>query len=342
MYTIKNTETNNEKASDYETFSLLYLLGIRRDNEDIDIVLIDCFNDVTGADENVSQLWDVQSKGYKKNTPLKIGENLVTLYANFLSDFPFSHLILFFETVNSIHVTDDKKQVFKLQNFTNNSKKKIFQGLEKEVERRRKSALFESSTKLKMDEFLDKVDFVICTKDKVSNVKNLIKFENLERHADELFLDMFKEIRDMQSSLKNINAENQRLTTPRDVLLLKKYISRNQIITLVINRLVGIKLFNNLSVPINFSSYINSKSTEEIKDMVQDCNSSLCRTFFDKNNKVHVWRLLEFTIKQIVGNASRNVEGLFILIPEGLRKKVKTLDDTSMKFFIARVKDGLA
>ena len=107
MYTIKNTEKNNEKASDYETFSLLYLLGVRSDKNDIDLVLIDCFNDVTGTDENVSRLWDVQSKGHKSNTPLKVGEHLVTLYANYLSEFPFSFLILFLEIVDSIHVIDD-------------------------------------------------------------------------------------------------------------------------------------------------------------------------------------------------------------------------------------------
>ncbi|MGL6002402.1 MAG: hypothetical protein ACRCZ4_09950, partial [Plesiomonas sp.] len=88
-YTFTNTEINNKKASEFETKSLLYLLGMRDDSDEIEIITVDCFNDVTGADENFNKLWDVQSKNHSSLPPSKIGESLLTLYNNYISSIEF-------------------------------------------------------------------------------------------------------------------------------------------------------------------------------------------------------------------------------------------------------------
>ncbi len=340
MFKIRNTERNNEKASDYETFSMLYLLGIRNDRDEIDLVLVDCFNDITGADEKVSKLWAIQSKGYKTNSPLKIGEHLATLYQNFLTDFPFANLILFLETVESQYVNDNRRNVFRFSNFTIQSKNKIRQGLLREYSRR-EIINIEDINEQSVTRFLDKVDFAICTKNKADHVKNLIAFKNKELRDEAFFIEIFNEIRSMQSVLKNTNVENTILLNPIDALAFNKHIYRNQIVTLLINRLVGIELFNNVSVPIDFVKYVQNENREDVKDIVQACNSSLCRTFFNKSNKVHIWRFLEITIKSILKNPQATVENILQEIPVDLRKKVNTLDEVGIKFFIARVKDGL-
>lgn len=51
MYTIKTSERNNDKATEYETKSLLYLLTKIKGHRSIDLFIIDCFNDVTGIAE---------------------------------------------------------------------------------------------------------------------------------------------------------------------------------------------------------------------------------------------------------------------------------------------------
>ena len=61
-----------EKASEYETKAMLYLFGCRQDSRDMDVFIIDCFNDVSGANRDVNRLWDVQSKGVKSLNPKKI------------------------------------------------------------------------------------------------------------------------------------------------------------------------------------------------------------------------------------------------------------------------------
>lgn len=62
MYTIKTSERNNDKATEYETKSLLYLLTKIKGHRSIDLFIIDCFNDVTGIAEGYKDSWDIQSK----------------------------------------------------------------------------------------------------------------------------------------------------------------------------------------------------------------------------------------------------------------------------------------
>lgn len=340
MYKIKNTERNNEKASDFETFSMLYLLGIRNDKDQIDLVLVDCFNDVTGSDDAVSRLWDVQSKAHKSNTPLQIGEHLVTLYENFLSDFPFKHLILFLETVAEIHVTDSNLGVFGIGNFSVKSRGKINEGLVREYTRRNSILPSEVST-LKVETFLGGVDFVVCTKDKVTNIKNLIEFKNKDVRDSAFFVEIFNDIRGMQSNLKNTNVESSELNNPTDVLSFRKHITRNKITTLLVNRLVGIELFSNHGIPIDFIPFVAGMDREDTKDLTQGCVAAICRTFFDKNNKVNIWHFLEAAIKVVMKDRTFGVEDIAGQIPELTIKNVPTLDSTSIRFLIARIKDGL-
>ena len=52
MYKFKTSERNNDKATEFETKSHLYLLTKVRGHRSVDLFIIDCFNDVTGVSEN--------------------------------------------------------------------------------------------------------------------------------------------------------------------------------------------------------------------------------------------------------------------------------------------------
>lgn len=95
MYTFSNTERTNKKASEYETKSLLSLIGQRRDKKEISVAAIDCFNDVTGMSETGEKLWDLKSKGEANLTHRKVGQYLITLFGNYDSDFTFFDYIFF-------------------------------------------------------------------------------------------------------------------------------------------------------------------------------------------------------------------------------------------------------
>lgn len=49
MYKFKTSEQNNDKATEFETKSLLYLLTKIKGHSGISLFIIDCFNDVTGV-----------------------------------------------------------------------------------------------------------------------------------------------------------------------------------------------------------------------------------------------------------------------------------------------------
>lgn len=339
MYIIKNTERNREKASDFETFSLLYLLGIHNDHNSIDLVLIDCFNDVTGTNETVTEFWDIQSKGHRKITPLQIGEFLVTLYENYISQFPFKHLILLLEDVQDIHIVD-KTNYFYIGNYTAQSKLKIKEGLIREYCRRQQIDVTNFIDK-RIDTFLNIVEFSVASKDKVEYVKQIVDFKNKNIKPGAFYIEIFNEIRSRQDSLKSINVESKVVEEPIDVLQFKKYISRDQIVALLINRFVGIDLFNNISIPIEFTEYTKDLNFEDTRDLVQDCNSDLCRTYFNKNNKINTWYLLEAVITEILAHKNMSVDDIAINIPVSILSNVPTLPPISLRFFIARVKDGL-
>lgn len=95
MYKFKTSEQNNDKATEFETKSLLYLLTKIKGHSGISLFIIDCFNDVTGVAEDYSDSWDIQSKNVASLTPRTVGKALYTLFANYVSDISFGHFILY-------------------------------------------------------------------------------------------------------------------------------------------------------------------------------------------------------------------------------------------------------
>ena len=67
-------------------------------------------------DRFAENLWDVQSKGAKNNSPAAIGKELVTLFKNYLSDLDFREYILFLGGVSSTVRINDSLNVFDIKN----------------------------------------------------------------------------------------------------------------------------------------------------------------------------------------------------------------------------------
>jgi hypothetical protein len=129
LYKFKNTEINNKKAAEFETKSLLYLVGMRSDSNEIEDITVDCFKDVTGANESFTKMWDVQSKNHASLPPSKIGESLITLYNNFISEFYFSNYILFIPKLKRDYLEDPSINVYGYENI----KEKQRKGIEKKL-----------------------------------------------------------------------------------------------------------------------------------------------------------------------------------------------------------------
>ena len=94
-YVIQSTEKNRGFGSENETKALLYLMNFRTNSHEISYYIIDFFNDLTGSCNQMSKLWDIQSKASKDTNAKALGREMVTLFKNYMSNFNFQHYILF-------------------------------------------------------------------------------------------------------------------------------------------------------------------------------------------------------------------------------------------------------
>jgi hypothetical protein len=339
MYTFKNTEQTNQKASEYETKSLLYLLCMRKDSSEIDVFMIDCFNDITGGNNSLGKLWDVQSKGVKSLRPKTIGEALVTLFKNYKSKILFDQYILFIPKLKEGYLINEKLISYSMKNFKAKYHVKIKEGLIGEYSRRENVQIPTNSKSLR--DFLKSVTFVVANKDKESYTRKIVNFKNKNFKDKQFFVELFDEIRDMQTALKNNCIEGLTISSLKEILELDKSIRKSELEIVTINRLVGIDVFNNRNVPIGFLDEINGRDKEDIRDIIQECNASLSRTLFNKNIKKIFWCFMEEVVRIVKKYPKEDCRKLYNLLPSNVVNPIYTLDEIGCIYFISLVQEGL-
>lgn len=315
---------------------MLYLLGMRSDSNEIEIITVDCFNDVTGSNDDFSKLWDVQSKNHSNLPPSKIGESLSTLYDNYVSSFSFCDYILFIPKLTRDYLIDESLNIYKYENVNEKQKK----GIEKKLQEKINGNKSRKIPPLFFD-FLSKVTFVEDNKKISTYIKRLSRFKNTKAVPEEIYDSIFNEIRDAQSSLKNSYIENEKISHPSEVLIFKRHITKSVINTLLINRLVGIDIFSFPGVPIPFVSFIAGKDEEEIKDLLQECNENLSLAFFDKNGCKEFWRLSEMIIGMVKDNSEGSVSDIYGQLESKAKIKTAYLTPETLQYMIALIKTGL-
>ncbi|MEL7967590.1 hypothetical protein AAG587_14525 [Vreelandella neptunia] len=337
MYTFKNTEINNKKASDFETKSLLYLLGMRSDSEEIEIVTVDCFNDVTGSNTDFSKLWDVQSKNHSSLPPSKIGDSLFTLYDNYVSNISFYEYILFIPKLNRNYLVNPSLNIYSYENINEKQKK----GIEKKLKEKINADKSGKIPPLFID-FLSKIYFVEDNKRVSTYIKNISKFKNKKSIPEEIYDRIFLEIRNAQSVLKNSYIESEKISHPSEVLKFNRHITKLQINTLLISRLVGIDVFSFPGIPLSFFDVLIGKDEEERKDLLQECNENLSRAFFDKNGCREFWKVTEMLINILKEKPDDTIFNVHSNLTSKVKLKTEYLTKETLLYMISLVKAGLA
>jgi len=336
VYTFTNTERTNARASEYETKSLLYLIGQRKDKREISIIAIDCFNDVTGLNEHGNKLWDIQSKGEARLTPRKIGRYLITLFKNYQEDFSFFEYIFFMPKIDGRYINDSVQGIYKISNFKNEQAARIREGLVKEIFR-----IEMDCDEDIVDMFLEKVNFVEDRKKISTYVKDVVRFKHQGEKENKFYEEIFIEIRNIQSAKKNSYIEGEVVSKPIDVLKLDRHIVVDDLKMLVVNRFVGVDLFNQKMIPYSFMDVVKNYESQDIQDVILDCKSQIGRAFFDKNQKREFWIVFEHIVSSVNGNPNVKVGEIL----ESLNKKVlcrlSHLNDIGIMFLAALIKDGL-
>lgn len=309
---------------------------MRADRDEIENLTIDCFNDVTGANENCSKLWDVQSKNHKNLPPSKIGGSLLTLYDNFISDFNFSSYILFVPKLNRDYLIDTSSNVYGYDNINDKQK----QGIEKKL--LDKIAIKGDGKPPLFDDFLNHITFVEDNKKISTYIKSIACFKNKKLVSEELYLSIFNEIRDAQTALKNSYIENETIIEPREVLKYQRHITKRKINTLLISRLVGVEIFEAFGfVPIPFLPVVEKLDAESTKDLLQECKENLSKAFFDKNGCLNFWRVSEFIIQYVRANLNDNIHQVYQALLSSTKIKTSYLTEETVLYMISLVKTGI-
>lgn len=333
-YTFKNTEINNKKASDFETKSLLYLISRKKE---IEYVTFDCFNDVSGVNKNHDKIWDVQSKNEKSLTPKKIGKYLFTLFDNYISTFSFHEFIFFSPILNENYKINSKLNIYNLDNIEETTLKRILNGLTEEVERVKGDSIDYSE---KIELFLGKVFIVEDNSTENEYIKSVTKFKKVGIKSDDFYTSIFTDLRNIQSAKKNTYIENEIISEIRDVLTFNRHLTIKDIEILIISRIIGVEIFNYSSIPYTFFPIIKSFDNEEMKDILQECNSNLSRAFFNKNSNRVFWNVCEKIILFINENKSTDVEYIYSETFKDYNFRISYLKDFTLKYLISIIIEG--
>lgn len=336
-YTFKNTEINNEKASDFETKSLLYLIGKRKDKKEIEYVAFDCFNDVSGINKNADKIWDIQSKNEQSLNPKKIGKYFYTLFDNYISVLNFKEFIFFSPILNPEYKKDKKLLIYKADNFEDKTLERIKNGLNEEIKRvKGNSANFDKEQK----DFFEKVLVVEDNQSGAEYIKNVTKFKKTDIKDETFYKSIFQDLRNIQTSKKNTYIENSVISQIKEVLDFNRHLSSKDIETLIISRIIGVEVFEYKAIPLYFSPMLDGLDIEDKKDMLQECNSNLSRAFFNKNSNRVFWKTCEIIILFIESHTLTDVDVVFDSVFPNYTPKISYLNELTIKYLISIIIEG--
>lgn len=342
-YIVKSSERLRKIGAETETKALLYLMNFISESNEIYYFVVDFFNDLTGMDKYSTKLWDLQSKGNKNVSPKDLGRELVTLYKNYLSELEFHAYILFVESVSTGVRIDSSKDVFDYSNVNEKALKSIKEGLKEESQAKE----YINDTDIddnKINEFIKKITFVIGSQHTPAEyVKAIIKNHPRIIPDEKTLIGIFNEIRDKQSEKKNINiVENITIETSQDALLYFRHLTSIQIKMLTLQRIINRNPLE-LGIPRSFIPIYNTCPPEHQKDFLQECQSTLCRALFDKNDSESFWVIFETVYTLILNNPNddpRNIYDKLKKTPNCI-EKCTSFDALSLQYFISTIKDGI-
>lgn len=339
-YKVQSSEKLKPSGTENETKALLYLMGYREDSNEIYYFVIDFFNDVTGMSKQSDKLWDVQSKGDKKPSPKKIGEELVTLFKNYMSSFEFAQYIIFLGGVSPTLRVNNEIFEFGIENIKKESLNKLKEGLKEECIK--KTYINEKDiSEENINEFLKVVHFVITNRDKSEYVKKIIKLSENMVPDKEVLNAIFNEIKKEQDSKKAIGVvEEEVIEYPDESLRYGRYLTTMEIRLLALNRILNQDVISS-KVPQPFIELYMAYPEEKRKDILEDCQHNLSRALFNTNCQEEFWRLLEDIFVKINQNPLDDIEKIYRKLDKEILSKCCDFDTVSTKYFIAIVKDGI-
>jgi hypothetical protein len=313
-------------------------MNFHRNSEEVHYFVIDFFNDLTGVSRYTDKLWDIQAKAPKENAAGAIGRELVTLYKNYVSEFTFDEYILFVGGIKK-SILLDNKVTFGIENIKLNEIEKMKKSLIEECNLKKYIDNSKISSE-NVDAFLQQVKFVIDDKERIEYVKGIIRVKPSILPPDDVLEDIFKQIRDAQSSKKNNGMiEGITIHSPDVFLNYDRHLSANEIRMMALNRIVSYDILNR-GIPEYFFSIYNDYGGDS-KSMLEDCKLNISKTLFDKNNTESFWELFCNLYDVLTSNKELSINEAYLLLDKTALNRVQFLDILSVKFFMSIIKEAI-
>ena len=344
-YTFLSVEKGTPSGNETETRALLHLMCQSKEHDEIELFAIDCFNDVTGMDSSCHILHDAQSKAGSNTNPAKLGEELATLFENYISDFSqyFSSLTLFVGGVSTSVLKDPSKTEFCFDDIKDRAQSSVKKHLVETCQKRHGGMYANQINKSAVSTFLNNVRFVIVEKNSADYIR-LIAQKSSQLLLNERELSrIFAEIRDKQASLKNRpGIAGETINRPDAVMDYGRILKTRDIKLLVIERLLNREFFRG-DVPKAFNEYLlkTLPPEENERDVVEDCKLELSEQYLDKNNSDAFWTLLDVVVLYFQDHANADILDVYNSIPSDILCECSHMNRRTHLFFIAIVKEGL-
>lgn len=337
-YVVKSTERTRSGASDNETSSLLYLMNFYRNKDQVHYFVVDLFNDLTGVSKNFDKAYDLQSKKSRSNSE-DIGKELVTLYKNFVSDLYFSDYILFLGSIKNNILAKDGLYEFKYSDFKDEEKIKLKNSLIKECNDKTYINSKDIDEK-RINNFLDKVSFVINKRSKVEYIKSIVEVKKA-LIDDKVFEDIFNSIKKLQSSKKEEKVEGLILNDIREFIPLKRHITKNDIKQYILNIILNYDWCSRKTIPTCLTDAFGLLTSDQCRDLQDNFLNRMALTLYDANNNKNFWKLFSeiyYIVKDL--KIAKPIEIFDKLNADAINKN-KHLDKNSILFFICIFIEGI-
>ena len=263
----------------------------------------------------------------------------MTLFKNYVSDFDFTEYILFLGAVPDSFRIDSTKTIFQIDNVQERSITSITAGLKEECE---KKEYIDTSrvTEEAVESFLRKVWFVIDDKAPEDYIREIIKRHPKIIPADNELIAIFNEIRNKQSEKKNSLVEGLVIDRVDDVLAYGRYLTTNEIRLLVLGRIINTDPLSK-GAPVSFLEICSKYPPERVTELIEDCRRALCCALFNKAAAQGFWKMFDEIYSLILQYPTQNIDFIFDRITQAAKDGCPDFDVLSLKFFIAKVKEGI-
>lgn len=207
-----------------------------------------------------------------------------------------------------------------------------------------KNKIYIPNEQIKIDiieKFISHVTFIIDEKKSTDYVRSIIKMHPHLMPEDIILEAIFNEIRDKQSSKKNINnVEGITIETTEDALDYCRHLTNNEIRLLTLQRILNWSILEK-GIPEAFLEIYNRFPAEQRKDKLNECQANCCRALFNNNCADGFWTFFEKIYTLIIQHPQDSVTEIYRNIEDEILDGCPDLDVHSFKYFISIVKEGI-